>query len=59
VGSAGAFFQAGARAVVGNTWPVGDDEGAEFFDAYHEHICAVVSLGGTADNAIGIEVSRL
>ena len=32
------FFQAGARAVVGNLWPARDDDAAEMFGAVYRHL---------------------
>jgi len=39
-----AFFQAGARAVVGTRWRIRDEDGAELFDAFYEHLAAGASL---------------
>lgn len=37
LGLARAFFQAGARAVVGSLWPVRDDETRELVDRFYRH----------------------
>jgi tetratricopeptide (TPR) repeat protein len=39
-----AFFQAGARAVVGTRWRIRDEDGAELFDAFYEHLADGASL---------------
>ena len=39
-----AFFQAGARAVVGTRWRIRDEDGAELFDAFYEHLAEGASL---------------
>jgi CHAT domain-containing protein len=39
-----AFFQAGARAVVGTRWRIRDEDGAALFDAFYEHLAAGASL---------------
>ena len=39
-----AFFQAGARAVVGTRWRIRDEDGAELFDAFYEQLAAGASL---------------
>jgi tetratricopeptide (TPR) repeat protein len=39
-----AFFQAGARAVIGTRWRIRDDDGAELFDAFYKHLAAGASL---------------
>ena len=39
-----AFFQAGARAVVGTRWRIRDEDGAELFDAFYQHLAAGASL---------------
>jgi CHAT domain-containing protein len=39
-----AFFQAGARAVVGTRWRIRDEDAAELFDAFYERLAAGASL---------------
>jgi CHAT domain-containing protein len=33
-----AFFQGGARTVVGSLWPLRDDEAAELFEGFYDHL---------------------
>jgi CHAT domain-containing protein len=42
------FFEAGAHAVVGNLWPVRDDESAELMRAFYRHLAE----GETVDAAL-------
>ncbi len=42
-----AFFQAGARAVVGSLWPLRDDESARFIDALYRHLARGGSMAGS------------
>ena len=39
-----AFFQAGARAVVGTRWRIRDEDAAELFDAFYGQLAAGASL---------------
>ena len=39
-----AFFQAGARAVVGTRWRIRDEDAAELFDAFYARLAAGASL---------------
>ena len=39
-----AFFQAGARAVVGTRWRIRDEDAAELFDAFYSRLAAGASL---------------
>lgn len=39
-----AFFQAGARSVIGSRWPLRDDEAARLFDAFYRHVGNGASL---------------
>ena len=48
MGLARAFFQAGARTVVGSLWPLRDDEAAAFFEAFYEPL----SRGATVAAAL-------
>ena len=41
-----AFFQAGARTVVGSLWPLRDDEAAALFAAFYRHLGRGVSVAG-------------
>jgi CHAT domain-containing protein len=43
-----AFFQAGARTVVGSLWPLRDDEAVDVVDAFYRHL----SGGGSAAEAL-------
>jgi CHAT domain-containing protein len=38
MGLARAFFQAGSHAVVASLWPLRDDEAAQLFDRFYEHL---------------------
>ena len=38
MGLARAFFQAGARTVVGSLWPLRDEDAAAFFEAFYRHL---------------------
>jgi CHAT domain-containing protein len=40
LGIARPFLVAGVPAVLGNLWPVEDDEAAAFFDSFHGHLAA-------------------
>jgi CHAT domain-containing protein len=48
MGLAHAFFQAGARAVVGSLWPLRDDTAAALLDSFYE----ALARGATADQAL-------
>lgn len=43
-----AFFRAGAHAVVASLWPLRDDDGQLFFDAFYRHLARGESLAGAA-----------
>ena len=40
-----AFFQAGARSVLGTLWPLRDDESAAFYSAFYRSLGTGASLG--------------
>ena len=44
-----AFFQAGARAVVGSQWPLRDDEAAQLIAAFYRYL----GRGLSVDEALG------
>jgi hypothetical protein len=46
-----AFFQAGARAVVGTRWRIRDQDAAELFDAFYERLAAGASLSAALAGA--------
>lgn len=46
-----AFFQAGAHAVVASLWPLRDDDGRDFFDAFYRHLAEGESLAGALQGA--------
>jgi CHAT domain-containing protein len=46
MGLARAFFQAGARAVVGSLFTLRDDEAAAFFDRFYAHLASGASISG-------------
>lgn len=43
------FFQAGARAVLGNLWPLRDDEAAALVDDFSAHLAEGLSLGAALE----------
>ena len=51
MGLARAFFQAGARAVVGSLRPLRDDEAAAFFDRFYAHLAGGASVAGAVRRA--------
>ena len=46
-----AFFQAGAHAVVASLWPLRDDDGRDFFEAFYRHLAEGESLAGALQGA--------
>lgn len=53
IGLARAFFRAGARTVVGSLWPLRDDDAAEFFEAFYNHLGEGSSIAGALNAAQG------
>ncbi len=51
MGLARAFFQAGARAVVGSLWPLRDDEAELIFRDFYRHLGEGRSIGGALAEA--------
>lgn len=51
-----AFFQGGAHAVVASLWPLRDDDGRDFFDAFYRHLAEGESLAGALQ---GAQVDRI
>ncbi|HEX6903037.1 MAG TPA: CHAT domain-containing protein [Thermoanaerobaculia bacterium] len=46
-----AFFQAGAHTVVASLWKLRDDEAAEFFDRFYDHLGRGLSVAASAHAA--------
>jgi CHAT domain-containing protein len=46
-----AFFQAGANTVVASLWKLRDDEAAEFFDRFYDHLGRGLSVAASAHAA--------
>ena len=46
-----AFFQAGAHTVVASLWKLRDDEAAEFFDRFYDHLGEGLSVAASAHAA--------
>ena len=51
IGLARAFFQAGARTVVGSRWPLRDDDAEEFFEAFYAHLSQGSSIASALNTA--------
>jgi hypothetical protein len=51
LGLARAFFEAGARTVVGSLWPLRDDEAALVFERFYRHLAAGESVAAALRRA--------
>jgi hypothetical protein len=51
MGLARAFFQAGARTVVGSLWPLRDDEAERIFRDFYRHLAEGRSIGAALAEA--------